>query len=188
MGKIDQLWSSHHMNAAQIHLIRKTFASVERQADVAALVFYRRLFELDPRLRPLFTSDIQEQGKKLTDMLAAALSLLERPVELAGELEELGARHVNYGTRPEHYSTVRQALLDMLAEVLGDAFSPAVKQAWDELYDFIEAAMLRGAAAVQSESGSSVGARLYEPQRRPSVQTGPKTAPTTEDRKIRGRR
>jgi methyl-accepting chemotaxis protein len=150
MGRTGRLWSSIHMNAAQIHLIRKTFASVERQADVAALVFYRRLFELDSRLRPLFKTDIQEQGKKLTDMLAAAVSLLERPGELAGELEELGARHVSYGTRTEHYPTVRRALLDMLAEVLGDAFSPTVKKAWDDLYDFIEAAMLRGAAAGQS--------------------------------------
>jgi hemoglobin-like flavoprotein len=142
------------MNAAQIHLIRKTFASVEQQAEVAALVFYRRLFELNPRLRSLFTTDIQEQGRKLTDTLAAALSLLERPLELAGDLEELGARHVIYGTRPEHYPIVRQAMLDMLAEVLGKAFSPAVKQAWDELYDFIEATMLRGAAAVQSEENA----------------------------------
>jgi len=135
------------MNAAQTHFLRKSFASVERQADVAALVFYRRLFELEPRLRPLFKTDIQEQGKKLTDMLAAALSLLERPAELAGELEQLGARHAGYGTRPEHYAIVRRALLDMLVEVLGDGFNPAVKQAWDELYEFIEAAMLRGAAA-----------------------------------------
>ena len=87
-------------------------------------------------------------------MLAAALSLLERPAELAGELEQLGARHAGYGTRPEHYAIVRRAMLDMLAEVLGDGFSPAVKQAWDELYDFIEAAMLRGAAATPAPSPS----------------------------------
>ena len=146
MGSRRRVWSINPVNAAQIHLIRKSFASVDRQADVAALVFYRRLFELDPRLRPLFKTDIHEQGKKLTDMLAAALGLLERPAELAGVLEDLGARHAGYGTRPEHYATVRKALLDMLLEVLGDAFSPALKEAWDELYDFIEAAMLRGAA------------------------------------------
>jgi hemoglobin-like flavoprotein len=156
MGSRRRVWSINPMNAAQIHLIRKSFASVDRQADVAALVFYRRLFELDPRLRPLFKTDIHEQGKKLTDMIAAALGLLERPAELAGELEDLGARHAGYGTRPEHYPTVRRALLDMLLEVLGDAFSPAMKEAWDELYDFIEAAMLRGAAAARPPSGQGL--------------------------------
>ncbi len=137
------------MNATQTHLVRKSFAAVERQADVAALVFYRRLFELDPTLRPLFKSDIQEQAKKLMEMLAVALNLLERPAELAGELEELGAKHVGYGTRPEHYAIVRQALVDMFVEVMGAGFTPEMRQAWGELYDFIEAAMLRGAAVTQ---------------------------------------
>jgi hemoglobin-like flavoprotein len=137
------------MTAAQTHLVRKSFAAAEREAEVAALVFYRRLFELDPGLRPLFKSDIQEQAKKLMEMLAVALSMLDRPAELTGELEELGARHAGYGTRPEHYATVRQALFDMLAQVMGDGFTSEVRGAWDELYDFIETAMLRGAATAQ---------------------------------------
>jgi len=147
------------MNATQTHLVRKSFAVVERQADVAALVFYRRLFELAPGLRPLFKSDIEEQAKKLMEMLAVALNLLERPAELAGELEELGARHVGYGTRSEHYATVRQALVDMFAEVMGDGFTPEMRQAWGELYDFIEAAMLRGAAVAQKQSATPPASR-----------------------------
>jgi nitric oxide dioxygenase len=138
------------MNAAQIHLIRKSFAVVERQADVAALVFYRRLFELSPQLRPLFKTYIHDLSKKLIDTLSAALAMLERPAELVGELEELGARHVGYGTRPEHYPVARRALLDMLAEVMGGGFTVEMRAAWDELYDAIEAAMLRGAIAAQS--------------------------------------
>src|SRR5262245_9887064 len=102
------------MNAAQAHLVRKSFSVIERQAEVAALVFYRRLFELAPAVRPLFKTDIQEQSRKLLEMLGVALSMLERPADLAGELEQLGARHVGYGTRPEHYATVRQALLEMV--------------------------------------------------------------------------
>ena len=140
------------MNATQTHLVRKSFAAVERQADVAALVFYRRLFELAPGVRPLFKTDIHEQSKKLMEMLAGALNMLERPAELAGELEDLGARHVGYGTRTEHYPIVRQALVDMFAEVMGDGFTPEMRQAWGELYDFIEAAMLRGAAVAQGHS------------------------------------
>jgi hemoglobin-like flavoprotein len=138
------------MNAAQTHLVRKSFAAVEPQADVAALVFYRRLFELAPGLRPLFKTDIHEQSRKLMDMLALALSLLERPAELADELGQLGARHAGYGTKPEHYEIVRHALLDMLAEVLGDAFTSEMLAAWSELYDFIESAMLRGTAVARN--------------------------------------
>ena len=135
------------MTAEQAHQIRKSFAVIESQAVVAALVFYRRLFELAPELRPMFRRDIEEQSRRLMEMLGLVISLLERPGELAGELDQLGARHVGYGARVEHYPIVRRALLDMLAEVAGGSFTAETRQAWEELYNFIETAMLRGARA-----------------------------------------
>jgi hemoglobin-like flavoprotein len=150
------------MNATQTHLVRKSFGAVERQPDVAALVFYRRLFELAPGLRPLFKSDIEAQAAKLMETLAVALNLLDRPAELAGELEVLGAKHVEYGARTGHYAIVRRALLDMFAEVLGGGFTPEVRAAWDELYDFIEAAMLRGAATAERNLSAVHTARRHQ--------------------------
>lgn len=134
------------LDPEQKHRLRKTFALVERQSHVAALVFYQRLFELDPSLRPLFKTDIEVQAGKLMEMLAAALSLLEKPDELTEVLEELGARHVQYGVVPAHYATVSEALLEMLSTVLGNEFTPATRAAWTNLYGAISGTMLRGAA------------------------------------------
>lgn len=134
------------LDAEQKHRLRKTFALVERQSHVAALVFYQRLFELDPSLRPLFKTDIEVQANKLMEMLGAALSLLEKPDELTEVLEDLGARHVNYGVQNSHYATVGQALLDMLASVLGKEFDANTRIAWTDLYVAISETMLRGAA------------------------------------------
>ena len=128
--------------------LRKSFERVETQGHVAALVFYQRLFALDPALRPLFKTDIESQAKKLIEMIGAALALLERPAELRVTLEQLGARHVAYGVQPEHYDTVGAALLAMLSAVLGDEFTPPVRAAWTELYDLISTTMLAGAAKV----------------------------------------
>ncbi len=58
-----------HINPEQVHLIRKSFAELARHDHVAALVFYKRLFELDPSLKGLFSNDIEEQSRKLLDML-----------------------------------------------------------------------------------------------------------------------
>ena len=126
-------------------LIRKSFEAVERAPLVAALVFYRRLFELEPRLRPLFKSDIESQAQKLMDMLGASLTLLDNPERLMAELEALGARHAGYGVRDEHYAIVGQALLDMLAQVLSDEFTADTRAAWTELYSVISETMQRGA-------------------------------------------
>jgi hemoglobin-like flavoprotein len=146
------------MSPEQTHLIRRSFAEVEQHAEIAALEFYRRLFELDPALRPMFRSDIHVQAKKLMDMLSVCIDMLERPGELAGELEEMGARHAGYGVKDAHYSTVRLALTGMLSSVLQNRLTPETAQAWHELYDSIEAAMKRG-AAFAARSGAQNGER-----------------------------
>ncbi|MCX6856991.1 MAG: globin domain-containing protein, partial [Verrucomicrobia bacterium] len=107
------------MSPVQVHLIRKSFAEVSRHDHIAALVFYRRLFEIDPGLRPMFVNDIEQQAKKLVDMLGVLISMLERPLGLDMELRAMGARHAGYGVQDKHYATVAEALLDMLHEVLG---------------------------------------------------------------------
>lgn len=143
------------MTPDQVHLIRKSFAELARHDHVAALVFYRRLFEIDPSLRPLFVGDIEQQAKKLIDMLAALISMLERPLGLDMELRAMGARHVDYGVKDEHYATVGRGLIDMLAEVLGNKFTPQTREAWLELYGAVEATMKRGAAEHPDHSSES---------------------------------
>ena len=143
------------MTPYQIELIRRTFELVAPVADLAALLFYKRLFELDPSLQPLFRSDIKEQGTKLMQMLAASVRLLEKPETLVPVLEDLGRRHVHYGVRDEHYDTVGEALLWMLGEMLGKDFSPAVRDAWTTLYEVVATTMKRAAA-------TSIAVRFHE--------------------------
>lgn len=138
------------MDAEQIHLVRRTFALVERQRQVAALVFYRRLFAADPSLRPMFKTDIEQQAVKLMEILAVAVSLLEQPAVLAAELEQLGARHVGYGVKEEHYATVGGALIGMLSDILGESFDAPSQAAWTALFGFVRDSMLRGAAKIEA--------------------------------------
>ena len=140
------------MTPPQVYLIRKSFAQLARHEHVAALVFYRRLFELDPSLRPLFKGDIEEQARKLVDMLAALIAMLERPQSLELELRAMRARHAGYSVNHDQCATVGRALVDMLDEALGDAFTPAVCAAWTALYGAVETIMLAGASEVPAEA------------------------------------
>jgi hemoglobin-like flavoprotein len=137
------------MTADQRYLIRKSFAALEPLGTVPALVFYRRLFEIDPGLRPLFRNDIEVQSAKLLDMLGSLISHLESTSLLETELHQMGARHAGYGVEPGHYATVGGALLDMLAEVLREQFTPATREAWTTLYGAVADAMLAGAQNVE---------------------------------------
>ena len=138
------------MNTAQIGIVRETFALVAPRADEAAKLFYKRLFELDPSLRPMFRGDMDEQAKKLMQMLGAAVRLLDRPDALVPVLEDLGRRHVGYAVIDEHYEPVGAALLSMLKEMLGPNFTPEAQEAWTTLYGVVATTMKRAAKEVSS--------------------------------------
>jgi len=133
------------MTEHQIQLIRQSFALVAPISDTAAALFYQRLFELDPALRPMFPASLVGQGRKLMQMLGAAVGLLDKPATLIPTLESLGRRHAGYGVRDEHYATVGSALLWTLEQGLGPAFTPEVRAAWIGLYDVVATTMQRAA-------------------------------------------
>ena len=115
------------MTGEQITLVRESFEKVQPIADAAAALFYARLFDLDPSLEHLFKGDIVEQGRKLMQMLSVAVAGLDRLDRLAPALHALGARHVEYGVRDEHYQTVGRALVWTLKKGLGDDFTQPVQ-------------------------------------------------------------
>lgn len=133
------------MSPEKIRLVQESFAHVEPIATDAARMFYDRLFELDPSLRPLFTGDMEEQGKKLMDMIGVAVRGLDRLDDITPAVEQLGVRHQGYGVEPEHYDTVGEALLWTLEQGLGERFTPEVRAAWTETYELLAGVMV-GAA------------------------------------------
>jgi hemoglobin-like flavoprotein len=112
-------------------------------------IFYRRLFEIDPSLRPLFSATLMdEQIRKLTTMLDLIVDWLDLPEKLVPVLKQLGERHTKYGVMDEHYGKVGSALLGTLEEGLGDAFTPELRAAWTEAFVLISSLMRRGAAKI----------------------------------------
>lgn len=118
-------------------LVQSTWAQVVPIADTAAALFYNRLFEIDPSLRALFTSDIKEQGAKLMTMIGVAVKGLDKLDEIVPAVQALGRRHVGYGVKDEHYATVAAALLWTLEKGLGEAYTPPVAEAWTVTYTLL---------------------------------------------------
>ncbi|MBZ0287084.1 MAG: hemin receptor [Anaerolineae bacterium] len=133
------------MTDEQIELVQMTFKRVAPIADTAAALFYARLFELDPSLRPLFRSDMKEQGRKLMQMLSVAVNGLDRLDMIVPAVNDLGRRHVGYGVKAEHYATVGEALLWTLETALLDAFTAEVRDAWATVYGVLADAAIQGA-------------------------------------------
>lgn len=135
------------MTPRQVELVQTSWEKCVPIADQAATLFYGKLFELDPALKPLFTSDIKEQGKKLMTMITVAVRGLSDLEKLVPAVQDLGRRHVAYGVKDEHYATVGTALLWTLEKGLGDAFTQEVKEAWAATYGVLATTMQKAAAA-----------------------------------------
>ncbi|HET7435220.1 MAG TPA: globin family protein [Thermoanaerobaculia bacterium] len=134
------------LNPNQVELVQSTFAQVLPIADAAASLFYSRLFEIDPKLRPMFRGDMREQGRKLMDMIRVVVVNLRNLDRVLPGVKALGARHVGYGVTDEHYDTVAEALLWTLEQGLADAWNHDVKEAWTAAYTVL-ANVMKGAAA-----------------------------------------
>ncbi|HEX8698107.1 MAG TPA: globin family protein, partial [Myxococcaceae bacterium] len=102
-----------------VELVQRSWAQVMPISDAASSLFYDRLFEMDPSVRPLFKSDMAQQKKKLMQTLGIAVDGLSNPGRLIPVLEQLGVRHAGYMVQDHHYGLVGEALLWTLREGLG---------------------------------------------------------------------
>ena len=126
-------------------LVRDSFAKIEPIAPQAAAMFYDRLFVLDPSLKQLFKSDMNEQGLMLMAMIGTVVANLGNLETIIPAAQDLGKRHATYGVQPRHYETVGAALLWTLEQGLGDAFTQPVKAAWTEAYTVLSSVMQKSA-------------------------------------------
>ena len=130
------------MTADQVRLVRESWVKVEPIAATAAAMFYDRLFQLDPSVRPLFKRDVTDQGRMLMSMLRIVVARLDDLGSLVPSVRMLGARHAAYGVRDEHYAVVGQALLWTLEQGLGRAFTDDTRAAWAAAYDLLATTMM----------------------------------------------
>ena len=121
-------------------------------ADKAAELFYGRLFELDPNLKPLFKGDMTEQGKKLMTMITVAVNGLDDLDKIVSAVKQLGVRHVGYGVKDSHYDTVGSALIWTLGKGLGEEFTESLKNSWVKVYNLLATTMKEAAAESLVES------------------------------------
>jgi len=129
-------------------LLETSFALVAPMADALVERFYFRLFRAAPEVYHMFEPGrFGEQKKKLLAALKLTVNSARKPESLVPVLRDLGAKHVQYGVRAQHYPIVGSILLATLAEFAGDAWTEEVRSAWVQAYTVVSDVMLEGARA-----------------------------------------
>ena len=127
----------------QVELLEDSFAALAPQGEDLVDLFYEKLFFLHPAVKPLFANtDMGSQKKHLLDSLVLVVNNLRAPDKLVPALKAIGARHQQYGAKPEHYPVVAETMLSAMAELAGDLWTDELHAAWEEAFGLVAQIML----------------------------------------------
>jgi len=122
-----------------IQIVKSTAPALQQHGVAITTRMYERLF-VDPEIKKLFDQAAQESGEQPKRLAAAILAFAQNvdklPV-LEAAIERMAERHVETGVQPEHYPAVAEALLPAIRDVLGDAATDEVLDAWGQAYWFL---------------------------------------------------
>jgi len=133
---------------------------LREQGPAIAGTFYTRLFAAHPELKNVFNLGNQESGAQrqaLSDALIAYAAHIDSAQALAPVLSRIAHKHAAVGVKPAHYPIVARHLLAAIAEVLGEAASPALLSAWDEAYWLLAGELIAAEARLYERAQTHAG-------------------------------
>jgi nitric oxide dioxygenase len=127
------------LSAGSEAVVRATAGVVAEHADQITARFYPRMFAEHPELLRVFNQGNQATGEQsralAASVVAYAVHLIDPDAPSFDHvLRRIAYKHVSLGIRPEQYTIVGHHLLAAVGEVLGDAVTPEVADAWSEVY------------------------------------------------------
>ena len=157
----DLLSSPRQLSETDRKIISETLPVIGAHINDITPVFYSKLFDTHPELiRDLFNRGNQKQGAQQRALAASiatfASHLVEgkSPVDL---LSRIGHKHASLGIREDQYQVVHDNLFAAIVEVLGDAITPEIAGAWDEVYWILAETLIGFERALYADAGVEPG-------------------------------
>jgi len=169
------------LSAQSAEVVRATLPVVGAAIGDITPIFYRRMFAAHPELeRDLFNRGNQAQGdqqRALAGAIAAYATLLvsDNVAEPNDLLSRIANKHASLGILADQYGIVHKHLFEAIVEVLGDAVTPEVAAAWDEVYWDMATALIAMENRLYQDAGVAAGDVWQKVLVRQRVQESPDT-------------
>lgn len=131
--------------------------------------FYKNMFNAHPELKNLFNMGNQANGSQQQSLAAAVFAYaanIDNAQALQPVIDRIVHKHAAVGIKPAHYPIVGRHLLGAIAEVLGEAATPALIAAWDEAYWLLAGELIAAEARLYERTGYDadqwIDARIIE--------------------------
>ena len=125
------------MNEQTKAIIKSTAPAIKEHGEAITTAMYKLLFSKHPEAKELFKDAQPDQYKKLAAMVYAYADNIDNLGSLQKGIDKVAKLHVDVKILPKHYPWVGESLLGAIKEVLGDAATPEIMNAWEEAYGFL---------------------------------------------------
>ena len=123
-----------------IEIVKSTVPVLKEHGLEITKTFYETMFTNNPEVKEMFNMDKQESGeqpKALAMTILAAAQNIDNLEAILPTVKKIAVAHVRTNVKPEHYPIIGENLLEAIKEVLGDAATEEVINAWSEAYEVI---------------------------------------------------
>lgn len=144
----------------QIALVKATVPVLREHGVALTTYFYARMLKGNPELRQVFNQGHQRAGRQQEALAAAVLAYaenIEDPTPLLPAVSHIAGKHVSVGIRAEHYPIVGRHLLASIQEVLGEAATPELIEAWAAAYNQLAAILIGTESNLYEEAANTEG-------------------------------
>jgi nitric oxide dioxygenase len=129
----------HLLSPQSEAVVKATAAVVADHAEQITACFYPRMFSAHPELLRVFNQGNQATGEQSRALAASVVAYAVQLIDpdappFEHVMHRIAHKHVSLGIRPEQYTIVGQHLMGAIGQVLGDAVTPEVAAAWNEVY------------------------------------------------------
>lgn len=142
----DVLQTVKRLDPKKLEIVKSTLPIVQEHGEAITKRFYQRLFENHPELQNVFNMTHQKTGhqpKALANAVYAAAANIEDMSAIMPALERIGQKHRSMQIKPEQYPIVGENLLGAIKDILGDAATDEIINAWADAYEVIADVFIR---------------------------------------------
>lgn len=143
-----------------IDIIKSTVPVLQVHGTQITTVFYRNMFEAHPELLNIFNHANQAKGRQqtaLSNTVLAAAQNIDKLEAIIPVVKQIAHKHRSLMIKPEHYPIVGEYLLKAIKEVLGEAATDEIIQAWADTYGVIAQVFIDIEKEMYEESATKSG-------------------------------
>ncbi|KZL10616.1 NO-inducible flavohemoprotein [Pseudovibrio sp. Ad26] len=143
-----------------IEIVKSTAPILQEHGEVLTQHFYKRMLSRNPEVASFFNTSNQEQGTQQRALAGAVTAFalhIDNLEVLAGAVELIAQKHAALQIKAEHYPIVGENLLASIQEVLGDAATDSIINAWAEAYGFLSSILIERESTIYKEKADQPG-------------------------------